>query len=444
MKRQLKLSVVMFVSSTLLSGCFGYDRVLFVTKTNMGIDVENQPPTAEITVARRELAIAPAFRDSTEKDNTPPLLASFGRKGSVFSPGITSIFAGGTAAVWLGAEKDKNEEEGGKTENTTTTGTEGGADPEARPMGTAITAGAIDKINTPTVKNEGPDADQGPSNKDKGDEFDQDSALCLSKKPDPRPPIKKLWHWIFGEPEEITESTRAFYFATDTSIGLKVGWDGTGGPYPTNLKFGYNRKESALPPVLIKEGCAQNKDLPEQLKDNNTSQDGDETPKHYEVKVPSFFASLDHASNLTTLTDSKVKHVQFFATGKAATEFVKRESIRREVFERMAPKAADAEASQLELNQDLIEEIEEAFNEPDGTKQDEIMAKAKSLKLIDMNDNGPNNDHFIEELKKHSNSSDPQVSTNLNKVRRVALAQPDVLAELAELPTLEEPPLLTQ
>ena len=421
MKRQLKLGVLMFVSSTLLTGCFGYDRILFVTKTNVGLDVENKPPTAELTIARRELGIAPAFRDAQGKEKTLPLLASFGRKGSLFGTGITSQFAGGDAAVSLGRGVKSNRKESKPDEE--------------------ITPGlAISTTSASTVVNKEPSTEQKLSANDI--EESNDSVICLSEEPDSRPPLKKLWHWLTGGRPE--ENTRAFYFATDTSFGLKVGWDGTGGPYPTNLKLGYNRKESAFPPVMIKEGCDPEKfeDKRKSTLDENGNrvladdqgnpiklEDGKHIPFEpwYEVQVPSFFASLDNTSTLTTLEESNVEHVQFFATGKAATGFVNRPKVNDEAFQKMAPNAAGAEASQLELNQDLIEEIEEVFDRADGNKKSEIMASAKSLALIeiiDMDENGPKSEHFIEELKEHSDSSDPHVSNNLNKLRHEALAQP--------------------
>src|SRR5262245_57749866 len=58
----------------LLGGCaLGYNSMLFVTKSNIGLDVDTRPPTAEISIARREGVIAPTF----EKGQKPPVLASF-------------------------------------------------------------------------------------------------------------------------------------------------------------------------------------------------------------------------------------------------------------------------------------------------------------------------------------------------------------------------------
>jgi len=335
-------SVVILLGSSLLTGCFGYDRILFVTKTNVGLDVENKPPTAEITIARRELAIAPTFRDTVTGENkTLPLLAAFGRTGGLFTTGLKSNFAGGDAAIWLAK---------GLPSETAGTGT-------AR-----VEAGGAE------------------------DKDENNSSICLDKEPDSRPPLKKFWHWLTGGRPD--ENTRAFYFATDTVFGLKVGWDGTGGPYPTNLKLGYNRKELAFPPIFInsavrKEDTCSIKDkdgelVKVQVKKPDgtfeTDKDGniiEEVQKGYEVTVPSFFASLDNESSLATFLSEEnqpevsqpegnqpegaaaeaaqaaetegiqsrknlnVSHVQFFATGRAATEWVKRKEVNEKAYREM-------------------------------------------------------------------------------------------------------------
>jgi len=332
-------SVVMLLGSTLLTGCFGYDRILFVTKTNVGLDVENKPPTAELTIARRELAIAPTFRDTTGENKTPPLLAAFGRTGGLFTTGLKSHFAGGDAAYWLAREYTL-EKDGAERDGAGTTG--GGA---------GDVEGAV---GGPVVEEGG----EGRSVKGKKDDSKNEifSSICLDKEPDSRPPLKRFWHWLTGRPDE---NTRAFYFATDTVFGLKVGWDGTGGPYPTNLKLGYNRKELAFPPVFISEKvneedkCSLKKGgkliKVKVAKSDGTfekDEDGNFVEKvkpGYEVTVPSFFASLDNESGLAEIMseedparkDVTVSHVQFFATGRAATEWVKRKEVREKIYKQM-------------------------------------------------------------------------------------------------------------
>jgi len=257
MNHKLKCSIAFLIAGLSLSGCAGQDRILFVTKTNIGLDIDNKPPTAEITIARRELAITPTFQNANNNENTLPLLASFGLTGNFLNPEITSRFAGGDAAVILA---------------------------------------------------EGPKANT------------DSSFLCLRNEPDTRTLLKKIWHYFFGRDKE---DTRAFYFATDTSFGLKVGWDGTSGPYPDTLKLGYNRKELAFPPVFTQKGCPKET---EPLKTNG-----------WEVTVPSFVASLDNSSTVKEGFTSGVTHVQFFATGKAATAFVNRRDVNAAMNKKMYP-----------------------------------------------------------------------------------------------------------
>lgn len=193
MNRHVRHSILLAAGILVLSGCAGYDRILFVTKTNVGLDIDDKPPTAEITIARRELAITPTFEDAQGKEKTLPLLASFGLTGSFLDPEITSRFAGGEAALILA---------------------------------------------------QGPDRQADPA------KLSEQSSLCLSEQPEMRPLWKKMWHSIFGRGKE---DTRAFYFATDTAYGLKVAWDGVTGPYPSSLKLGYNRRELAFPPIFSTE-----------------------------------------------------------------------------------------------------------------------------------------------------------------------------------------------
>ena len=259
MNRDMMHSLLLVVGFLVSTGCAGYDRILFVTKTNIGLDIDDKPPTAELTIARRELAITPTFEDVQGDENTLPLLASFGLNGLFLDPEITSRFAGGEAAVLLAQG------------------------PERQP----------DTVST--------------------------SSICLTKEPDTRPLWKRLWHSLVGRSKD---NTRPFYFATDTSFGLKAAWDGTTGPYPSTLKLGYNRKELAFPPVFVTKGCST---------DSPTNEDG------WKVTIPSFLASLDNSSILKEWSKSGTTHIQFFATGKAASEFVKRPDVNSAMNKAMFP-----------------------------------------------------------------------------------------------------------
>jgi hypothetical protein len=346
MNHELKCRIVFMIGTLCLSGCAGYDRILFATKTNVGIDVDNKPPTAEITIARRELAITPTFQDSVEQDNTLPLLASFGLDGGILDPDLSSRFAGGEAAVLLA-------------------------------MGPAKASSAM--LNSSVTSDL--------------------SSICLNKQPDTRPLWKWLWHWIINKPEteRYEQDTRAFYFATDSSFGLKLGWDGTSGPYPDTLKLGYNRKELAFPPIFVTQGCSKSNvsaptppppttpvvatpvgtapgptgpgtatsvvtpavatpvavtpvaTAPVTAAPAGPGQSpaapGAATPAAttsvatgWKVTVPSFFASLENSSTAKKgLIDGGVTNIQFFATGKAASEFVRRPDVNAAMNEKMYP-----------------------------------------------------------------------------------------------------------
>lgn len=96
---RLLKNICSFLVLVSLGGCaIGFDHTLFMTKSNVGVDIDTKAPTAEISIARRELVIAPAF----EKGQTPPVLAGF-RTGNrlLFGFDVSSVFAGGNAALML-------------------------------------------------------------------------------------------------------------------------------------------------------------------------------------------------------------------------------------------------------------------------------------------------------------------------------------------------------
>lgn len=325
--------IALVLLGSVVSGCAG-DRVLMATKTNVGLDIDSRPPTAEITIARRELAIQPTFPDIAEKkdnngheikETSLPILASFNLQGNFFNPRIIAHFAGGDAAVYLAQE---------------------------------------------------------PAEDNRGDNKPSDSSLCLESQPeDTRGWFLKMWHSLTSTTyTKYLKEPRPFYFATDTAYGLKVAWSGTAGPYPDSLKLGYNRKEFASPPLFVDEGCA-------------SGQTG------WNVKLPSFYAAIDNASALETFEEGEDNHVQFFATGQAATAFAKRASIRQLAFEGMAPEVAKREAESL--NQELIGDIEKAFaadkkEEADKKRHDAILAEAVKAGLVP---DGTTTDKFSNKLK---------------------------------------------
>lgn len=191
------MMLVLLAGFAALAGCrLGYDTLLFTTRTNVGLDVDSKPPTAELSISRVEGVLAPTF----EQGKTPPVLASFRYgQGGLFSSRIGSTFAAGDAAT--------------------------------------VMAGLY-KEPTPPNKATGLDAIDSPT----GTSTDKlDSALRLSVKPMPNG--RDLL-----QPGEV----RPVFFGTTTTFGLKVGWSGMTGQFPDSLSLGYKRKELAIAPVTYK------------------------------------------------------------------------------------------------------------------------------------------------------------------------------------------------
>ncbi len=263
MKIKLLLCLVPFV----FTGCVGYNTVLFTTKSNAGLDFDTKPPTAEINISRKEGVVEPVF----EGGKTPPVMASFssqiGSGGGVgrFFFGVDQTFAGGDAAVTMAKLYDNNER-----------------------------------------------IDETPSNVTRFD-----SGLPLSKLPDAN--VKRGWlglkKFFFGLPEP--GEVRPFFFGTDSQLGVKVAWNGVGGPYPDTIKIGYNRKEMALAPVTLS---------------NNI------------IRIPSFLATVDTSTQGSN--NVGVNWMQYFATGDSASFLARQYGVRQAMLKRADPKAAAESAAE--------------------------------------------------------------------------------------------------
>ena len=59
---------------SILAGCgIGYNRTLFITKTNVGFEASAEPPTFELDISRLEGTVGPQF----ENGKKLPVMASF-------------------------------------------------------------------------------------------------------------------------------------------------------------------------------------------------------------------------------------------------------------------------------------------------------------------------------------------------------------------------------
>lgn len=279
-----KLSVLMMVGlialMPLLSGCgIGYTRTLFATKTNVGFDASTTPPTLELDINRLEGVVAPQF----ENGKKLPVLASFRfANNGFFSPNIGSAFATGDAANTLAALY---------SEETPYTDW-------------------ISRANA--VKGDDATDDSG----NPGDPFPGDSTLVLDAKPQVMPWMPDILEFL--KPEFQKKEVRPVFFGTDTSLGIKVAWSGMTGQFPDSAKLGYNRKELALVPISM------------QQKDSK-----------YRMKMSSLLATVDSGVNGTDIGESgpelDFEHLQYFATGNAATLLALQKDVRKAMLVRLDP-----------------------------------------------------------------------------------------------------------
>ena len=173
-----------------LSACAGHNHILFMTKSNVGLDFDSKPPTLEVTVSRKEVVIAPSF----EGGQMPPVAASFKPKAGAgsgfgnFFLGVDQTFEGGDAAVAMASLYSS------------------------------------DKTPAPASRT------------------NYNSALTLTQPPR----YTGFFRRVPGPGE-----TRSFIFGTDTSLGLKAAWSGAGGQFPDTVRLGFNRKEFAWAPIFV-------------------------------------------------------------------------------------------------------------------------------------------------------------------------------------------------
>jgi len=239
------------------AGCVGYNSTVFVTKSNVGLDFDTKPPTTEFTISRKEGVVSPSF----EGGKTPPVLASFkphGGNGNGFENfffGVDQTFAGGDAAI------------------------------------------AMTKLYDSPVP--------GPYSAMPGEaSTDYDSSITVTE-----PEARFCWQKI---PD--ASAARPFVFATDTMVGLKVGWTGAAS-VPDSVKIGFNRKELAWAPLSRSTSATRGK---------------------VALKNPSFLATVEHDIEIAG-TANKTAAMQYFATGEAATLLARQPAVRKAMLTRLDP-----------------------------------------------------------------------------------------------------------
>lgn len=319
--KHLLQSLALLIPLGMFTGCVGYNSALFMTKSNAGLDFDMKPPTVEINISRKEGVVEPSF----EGGKTPPVMASFSTKAGGagglhrFFFGVDQTFAGGDAAVTMAKLFVTN------------------------------SVPADDETNRVRF----------------------DSGVLLSKVPDYNSPAKKgVFGWkkfLFGLPEP--GEVRPFFFGTDSQLGVKVGWNGVGGPYPDNVKIGYNRKVIAVAPVNF----APREKL------------ADGTIRTNVVRIPSFLATVD--SDVEAETGVSVSWMQYFATGEAASYLARQPGIRQAMSIRADPASAE-KGKEAELERTIIAGVMQSrtsavLDQIDKLSDADALALEKSPPLAD-------------------------------------------------------------
>lgn len=286
-----KLPLIAGTLALLFCGCAGQNHVLFMTKSNAGLDFDSKPPTLEISVSRKEVVIAPTF----EGGQMPPVAASFKPRAGAgsgfgnFFLGVDQTFEGGDAAMAMAALYS---------------------------------------------------SDQTPA---PASRTDYNSALTLTQPPR----STSSWRRVPGPGE-----TRTFIFGTDTTLGLKVAWSGTGGQFPDTVRLGFNRKEFAWAPVFIATNPPATTNA----------------AVAYSVKMPSFLATIQSHIQAGT-SNSGVFALQYFAAGETATLLALQPAVREAMIKRLDPVAA-------ELSPEFVQG--RVAYKDSQTKADEIVAYART------------------------------------------------------------------
>jgi hypothetical protein len=276
-KLPVRLSLATALLTTLWGCGIGYNRMLFVTKTNVGFEVDTMPPSLQLSIGRLEGVFAPQFQGGKKL----PVLASFKFENEkTFSPFIGSAFATGDAAIALSSlYADKTPP--GDWQNRLKM--IGGSDQAGQQI---------------------------------------DSALTLDEKP----AISSWFGTLFEDGNFQGNDVRPVLFGTDTSLGLKVAWSGLTAYVPDTARLGYARKELAWVPITMQETTRQGS-AKKEFKIKTSSLLATLDSGLSDVKIESGQPS------------ARFSYVQYFASGDAATLLAMQQTVRQAMLARLDPHA---------------------------------------------------------------------------------------------------------
>ncbi len=326
-----KMFVLAFMALLLLQGCgTGYNRVLLVTRSNVGIDIDTEPPSLQIAISRKEGVIEPTF----EGGKTLPVEASFSTTSNGFLSffyGTSSTFATGEAAIAMTALYD-----------------EGDANLVSRDT----------KESDETDHNKGEHIVGG---KEKTVELRKYEGIGLNHKPK----ALRFWRWLTwiwgGERTKEIQllepgMVKPVFFGTDTSFGLNVKWNNPSSPVPNSVKLGFNRKEMAWAPVTM---------------ETDIEKDGKEKVP-YRVNMPSLIATMQHDVKVAGAEEGPVLNwLQYFATGDAATNLALRKEVREAMLMQSNPSFSLANRQHVskEMRYNIMKDILTAFSKKKDAEQ---------------------------------------------------------------------------
>lgn len=318
------LGVLGILMLLIVQGCaIGYDSILFATKSNMGVDLDTAPPNLEVAISRQEGVIEPVF----EGGQTVPVMASFASKSNAFTKffwGVSSTFSTGEAAYTLTRLYDS---------------------PTAVDPSQPYKRVTLNQI--PSAQNL----------------FGKEKTEYIKKN---------------------GETVRPVLFGTDTSLGIKIKWSGATAQYPSAVKIGFNRMETAVAPLSLTKN------------DENK----------YEVDVPSLLATID--TDVEVDGSAALSYLQYFATGTAANNLTRQPAVRAAMLKRADPgqelqvQKAKASKELRDANRKLIASIQTLHETATDSEKSQNIARAKQLELVKETVN--DDTAFFKELADHSDA----------------------------------------